>query len=85
MNGAPHTLGVADTFEKYNVNKQTGMTQSQVEEALLKYGYNELPAEEGKSLLKMILEQFDDLLVRYVKCVVVLSSVPGVLHSYYIR
>nr|2VOY_B Chain B, SARCOPLASMIC/ENDOPLASMIC RETICULUM CALCIUM ATPASE 1 [Oryctolagus cuniculus] len=28
------------------------------------YGHNELPAEEGKSLWELVIEQFEDLLVR---------------------
>ncbi|MCP6756522.1 cation-transporting P-type ATPase, partial [Klebsiella pneumoniae] len=40
-----------------------------------KYGPNELPAEEGKSLLQLILEQFDDLLVKILLLAAIISFV----------
>uniref|UniRef100_A0A8C2H3X2 Calcium-transporting ATPase n=1 Tax=Cyprinus carpio TaxID=7962 RepID=A0A8C2H3X2_CYPCA len=42
----------------------TGLSPDQVKKNLAKYGYNELPAEEGKSIWELIIEQFEDLLVR---------------------
>lgn len=39
------------------------------------YFFTELPAEEGKSLWKMVLEQFEDLLVRILLVAAVISFV----------
>lgn len=43
----------------------------------------ELPAEEGKSLLQLVLEQFDDLLVKILLMAAIISfvSCPG-LHLF---
>jgi len=59
-----HTKTVDETYELYDVSESTGLTQEQIDITREKFGFNELPAEEGKSLLKMVLEQFEDLLVR---------------------
>merc|ERR1712042_18185 len=40
-----------------------------------KYGPNELPAEEGKSIWELILEQFDDLLVKILLLAAIISFV----------
>jgi Ca2+ transporting ATPase len=51
-------------LQHFNVDQNVGLTKDQVKKSLAKYGYNELPAEEGKSLIQLIIEQFEDLLVR---------------------
>lgn len=45
-------------------SQATGLSQLQAEAALAKYGPNELPADPQPSLFSLILEQFDDLLVK---------------------
>lgn len=52
-----------------------GLTEEQVEENLNTYGYNEMPAEEGKKLWELILEQFDDLLVKILLLAAIISFV----------
>lgn len=52
-----------------------GLTETQVEASREKYGFNEMPAEEGKSLWELILEQFDDLLVKILLLAAVISFV----------
>ena len=44
---------------------------------LFKYDYcfSELPAEEGKSLWELVLEQFDDLLVKILLLAAIISFV----------
>ena len=39
------------------------------------FDFSELPAEEGKSLLTLVLEQFDDLLVKILLLAAVISFV----------
>jgi len=53
-----------EVLKYFGVQPELGLTKEQVEEAQKKYGPNELPAEEGKSLWALIVEQFEDLLVR---------------------
>lgn len=48
----------------FGVSETTGLTPDQVKRNLEKYGPNELPAEEGKTLWELVIEQFEDLLVR---------------------
>ena len=61
---APWAKSTEEVLRFFNVDETVGLSESQVERNLKKYGPNELPAEEGKSLLEMIREQFEDLLVR---------------------
>ncbi|XP_028558330.2 sarcoplasmic/endoplasmic reticulum calcium ATPase 1 isoform X1 [Podarcis muralis] len=48
----------------FGVNEHSGLSPEQVKKHLEKYGYNELPAEEGKTIWELVAEQFEDLLVR---------------------
>uniref|UniRef100_A0A8C5B114 Calcium-transporting ATPase n=1 Tax=Gadus morhua TaxID=8049 RepID=A0A8C5B114_GADMO len=59
-----HTKSTTEVLENFGVNENTGLTLEQVKTHLEKYGPNELPAEEGKSLWELVAEQFEDLLVR---------------------
>ncbi|KAJ8343045.1 hypothetical protein SKAU_G00329730 [Synaphobranchus kaupii] len=59
-----HTKSASEVLENFGVNENTGLTLEQVKNNLEKYGPNELPAEEGKSLWELVMEQFEDLLVR---------------------
>ncbi|XP_076867889.1 sarcoplasmic/endoplasmic reticulum calcium ATPase 1 isoform X2 [Brachyhypopomus gauderio] len=59
-----HTKSAAEVLKNFNVNENNGLTPEQVKINLEKYGPNELPAEEGKSLWELVVEQFEDLLVR---------------------
>jgi len=59
-----HTKPPAECLTYFGVNETTGLTIDQFKKNLAKYGHNELPAEEGKSIWELIVEQFEDLLVR---------------------
>ncbi|KAM3859339.1 ATPase sarcoplasmic/endoplasmic reticulum Ca2+ transporting 1, like [Diretmus argenteus] len=59
-----HMKSPAECLAHFGVNEITGLTPDQFKKALAKHGYNELPAEEGKSIWELIAEQFEDLLVR---------------------
>uniref|UniRef100_A0A8C1DQJ2 Calcium-transporting ATPase n=1 Tax=Cyprinus carpio carpio TaxID=630221 RepID=A0A8C1DQJ2_CYPCA len=59
-----HTKTPAECLAHFTVSETTGLSPDQVKKNLAKYGYNELPAEEGKSIWELIIEQFEDLLVR---------------------
>ncbi|KAL3309946.1 Sarcoplasmic/endoplasmic reticulum calcium ATPase 2, partial [Cichlidogyrus casuarinus] len=59
-----HAEDVTDIAKHFNVQINVGLTETQAESYLEKYGHNELPPEDKKPLWKLILEQFDDLLVK---------------------
>jgi len=58
------TKSSEEVLKYFDVDEEKGLSEAQVKRAREKYGPNELPAEEGKPLWKLILEQFDDLLVK---------------------
>jgi len=61
--------------DNFNVNTERGLSTEQVKKNVEKYGPNELPAEEGKSLWQLVLEQFDDLLVKILLLAAIISFV----------
>ena len=61
---APWAKSASEVQKFFNVDSNVGLSKDQVAANQKKYGFNELPAEEGKSLIQMIIEQFEDLLVR---------------------
>jgi magnesium-transporting ATPase (P-type) len=54
----------AETLAYFKVDSAVGLTAERVAEGQKRYGPNELPAEEKQSLFSLILEQFDDMLVK---------------------
>jgi len=58
------TKSKEEVLKYFDVEEDRGLSDAQVKRAQEKYGPNELPAEEGKPLWKLILEQFDDMLVK---------------------
>ncbi|XP_074920766.1 sarcoplasmic/endoplasmic reticulum calcium ATPase 1 [Chelonoidis abingdonii] len=59
-----HAKTVEECLAYFGVSENSGLTPEQVKKNLDKYGPNELPAEEGKSIWELVVEQFEDLLVR---------------------
>ncbi|XP_044000381.1 sarcoplasmic/endoplasmic reticulum calcium ATPase 2b isoform X1 [Gambusia affinis] len=59
-----HTKTVEEVLSFFNVNESTGLSLEEVKKQRERFGPNELPAEEGKSLWELVIEQFEDLLVR---------------------
>ena len=55
---------VQDVADHYRVDLQDGLTDDQVTAAREQYGRNELEKQPGKPLWKLVLEQFDDMLVK---------------------
>jgi len=66
----------------FNTDPENGLSDQQVEEKRKKYGYNELPAEEGKSIWQLILEQFDDLLVKILLLAAIISFVLAIFEEH---
>lgn len=55
---------IDDVANHYQVDLQGGLTGEQVAEARQRYGINELEKQPGKPLWRLVLEQFDDMLVK---------------------
>lgn len=49
---------------KYAVDPKRGLSTAEVEKRRTEYGYNELEKEPPTPLWKLVLEQFDDMLVK---------------------
>eukprot|EP01102_Stenamoeba_stenopodia_P007251 TRINITY_DN2020_c0_g2_i1.p1 TRINITY_DN2020_c0_g2~~TRINITY_DN2020_c0_g2_i1.p1 ORF type:complete len:989 (-),score=222.24 TRINITY_DN2020_c0_g2_i1:59-3025(-) len=64
-----------EVLKYFQTNRNTGLTDSQVESLRAKYGRNELPKEEGTPFWKLILNQFEDQLVRILMLAAVISFV----------
>jgi len=59
----------------FQVDEERGLSPSQVKDYQKKYGLNELPVEAGKTIWELILEQFDDLLVKILLLAAIISFV----------
>lgn len=59
----------------FQTDPERGLSLDQVKSSQAKHGLNELPAEEGKSIWQLVLEQFDDLLVKILLLAAIISFV----------
>ena len=67
-----------DVFEcekKFEVNQESGLSSDEVERRWERFGWNELEKHEGQSILKLLLDQFNDTLVRILLAAAVISFV----------
>ncbi|XP_042479489.1 calcium-transporting ATPase, endoplasmic reticulum-type [Macadamia integrifolia] len=55
---------VEQCLKEYSVKLEKGLSSFEVEKRRQKYGWNELQKEKGKPLWQLVLEQFDDVLVK---------------------
>lgn len=70
-----HIKNVDEVVNYFSVDPERGLSPDQVKRNQEKYGLNELPAEEGKSIWQLVLEQFDDLLVKILLLAAIISFV----------
>nr|CAD7392657.1 unnamed protein product [Timema cristinae] len=70
-----HAKTVDEVLNYFGTDSDKGLAQDQVKRNQEKYGLNELPTEEGKSILQLVLEQFDDLLVKILLLAAIISFV----------
>ncbi|GJP51375.1 hypothetical protein CLOM_g10529 [Closterium sp. NIES-68] len=61
---AAHAAETHEVLAHFHVDENTGLSDSQVEQSRSIYGRNEAPKEEGTPFWKLVLKQFDDLLVK---------------------
>ncbi|KAK6935949.1 Cation-transporting P-type ATPase, C-terminal [Dillenia turbinata] len=66
---------VKECEEHHKVNREFGLSISEVEGRRKIYGFNELEKHEGPSVLRLILDQFNDTLVRILLVAAVISFV----------
>ncbi|KAG1678723.1 Calcium-transporting ATPase sarcoplasmic/endoplasmic reticulum type [Nymphon striatum] len=64
-----------ECLDNFKTDPNLGLSDEQVKRNTEKYGPNELPAEEGKALWELILEQFNDLLVKILLLAAIISFV----------
>ncbi|XVE79667.1 hypothetical protein DITRI_Ditri14bG0076400 [Diplodiscus trichospermus] len=61
--------------EKYQVNRELGLSSAEIEKRRQIYGWNELEKHEATSIFTLILEQFNDTLVRILLVAAIVSFV----------
>ncbi|KAK6142055.1 hypothetical protein DH2020_013884 [Rehmannia glutinosa] len=66
---------VRECEEKYQVSREYGLSGDDVEKRRQIYGFNELEKHEGPSIFRLILDQFNDTLVRILLVAAVVSFV----------
>ena len=77
--GEAHAAPEAAVLDFFNVTLEQGLSAAQVEQQFNAYGSNRLQEQEKKSLLELVAEQFDDLLVR----ILLLSAFVSFLLAYF--
>jgi len=70
-----HAKSSEEVAQFFGVDIEKGLTEDQVKRLREKYGPNELPVEEQKSIWQLIFEQFDDLLVKILLLAAIISFV----------
>ena len=64
-----------EVFAAHGTHPKDGLTSSKVAKLREEFGMNELDKEEGTPLWKLVLQQFDDLLVKILLGAAMLSFV----------
>ncbi|XP_073269107.1 calcium-transporting ATPase, endoplasmic reticulum-type-like isoform X2 [Primulina huaijiensis] len=72
---------VEQCLKEYEVKLEKGLSTSEVENRRERYGWNELKKEKGKPLWRLVLEQFDDMLVKILLVAAFISFVLAYLHG----
>ncbi|KAK4339424.1 hypothetical protein RND71_040886 [Anisodus tanguticus] len=68
-------------LKEYLVKLEKGLSTYEVEKRRERYGLNELEKEKGKPLWRLVLEQFDDMLVKILLGAAFISFVLAYLHQ----
>ncbi|KAI3858175.1 hypothetical protein MKW92_008000 [Papaver armeniacum] len=66
---------VSDCLREFKVDKEFGLTKEEVEKRRQIYGLNELEKHDGPSIWSLVLDQFNDTLVRILLVAAVVSFV----------
>ncbi|GAB4861560.1 Calcium-transporting ATPase 2, endoplasmic reticulum-type [Ancistrocladus abbreviatus] len=73
---------VEQCLKEYNVKLEKGLTSYEVGKLRERYGWNELDKERGKSVWHLVLEQFDDMLVKILIVVAFISFILAYLQGH---
>ncbi|XP_061370364.1 calcium-transporting ATPase, endoplasmic reticulum-type [Gastrolobium bilobum] len=72
---------VEQCLKEYGVKLDKGLSSYEVEKRREKYGWNELAKEKGKPLWELVLEQFDDMLVKILLAAAFISFLLAYFHG----
>jgi Ca2+-transporting ATPase len=72
-----HAMEVGQVLHELKTDPQQGLTEDTVRSHLEKYGYNELKKEERVSPLKLLINQFTNILIIILLIATVLSAMVG--------
>ncbi|KAM7508549.1 hypothetical protein LguiA_019002 [Lonicera macranthoides] len=72
---------VEQCLKEYKVKLDKGRSIYDVEKQIETYGFNELKKQSGKPLWKLVLEQFDDVLVKILLVAAFISFIIAYLHG----
>eukprot|EP00824_Muranothrix_gubernata_P013645 TRINITY_DN2835_c0_g1_i3.p1 TRINITY_DN2835_c0_g1~~TRINITY_DN2835_c0_g1_i3.p1 ORF type:complete len:1000 (-),score=238.53 TRINITY_DN2835_c0_g1_i3:274-3273(-) len=70
-----HAVEVTDVSKRFQVNLDTGLSRDQVLQSRKIYGRNEMKHEEGTPFWKLVVKQFDDLLIRILLAAALISFI----------
>jgi len=79
---APWAREVEVVEKELGTSVQKGLSEKDVKEKRETFGFNELPKEDGTSFWEMVLEQFDDPLVKILLVAAVVSALIAVSEVY---
>ncbi|KAI4355275.1 hypothetical protein L6164_004064 [Bauhinia variegata] len=78
---AAWSWSVEQCLKEYGVRLDKGLSTYEAEKRREKYGWNELTKEKGKPLWQLVLEQFDDMLVKILLVAAFISFILAYLHG----
>ena len=70
-----HARDIAEVLDHFQVEEKRGLDESQLCEARTRHGRNEIPPEKGTPFWKLVIKQFDDLLVKILLASAVISVI----------
>lgn len=74
-----HHQHYQEVLKAYDVNKETGLMQVQVQEAKSKYGPNKLREEKKKTMLQRFIAQFKDAMILVLIVAAIISFIVAIL------
>src|SRR5690554_824563 len=76
-----YTQSAEEVLQKFGVNPEMGLSETEIEKRREKYGLNKLASKKQKSLLSVFLEQFKSSMVAILLIAAIVSGVIGVIEG----
>src|SRR5690554_2838634 len=76
-----YTQSAEEVLQKFGVNPEMGLSETEIEKRREKYGLNKLASKKQKSLLSVFLEQFKSSMVAILLIAAIVSGVIGVMEG----